>query len=736
MTSLIGRTLGPYEILEQLGAGGMATIYKAHHAVMGRYVAIKVLPHNLAHDETIRARFRREVKTIARLEHRYILPVYDVGEYDGVIFMVMRYIEGGTLSDLIGRGPLPAERVVEIIGQVGEALAYAHRQGVIHRDIKPQNILIDRDGNALLSDFGIAKVIIEGTMHLTGEGTLLGTPYYMAPEQVSGQPIDGRADIYSLGVVLYEAFTGRRPFTADTPLSIALMHLYNPLRPPRQINPAIPEAIERVILKALEKDPDARYQTADEMVDNLRAALDQTSPQPTLIAAPRAETAAAAPQAVYPQSIPQPTIVHPQTAQQPTIVHPQTAQSAALPAAQRRRPAPWIIAGGVAAAVLIALLLLVVLPKNTGDSSIVLEATATAPAPTAAAGQPALENTATTAPRTAEPGVAPTAEPTATLLPTGPVGRETWRFQAGKAINTIPAYSGGTIYFGSEDGRIYAVDSASGQAKWTFETQDAVYSSPVVAGGVVYAGSWDSYLYALDATSGAELWKYKTGARIWGAPAAAGDTVYVGSDDYALHAIDAGSGELRWTFQTEDGITSSVAVAGDTVYVGGNRSLYAVDAASGELRWAFETGDAVRSRPAVVNGVLYVGCDNGALYALDAATGQERWRFQTGDRVWSAPAIDGGLVYVGSWDRHIYAVDIQTGEERWRVETADKVASSPAIADGVLYIGGDAGLLYALDSASGEQRWTFAAAGFVGSPIIVDGTIYVGTSQGYLYAVQ
>src|SRR5262245_11106747 len=195
MGDLVGQNLGPYRILEQIGLGGMATVYKAYHAAMDRYVAIKVLPQHLARDPEFRLRFQREARTIARLEHRYILPVHDFGEDDGIPYLVMRYTDSGDLSDLIATQTLTIARAAWLISHVAEALAYAHRLGVIHRDVKPANVLLGRDGDVLLTDFGIAK-IYEETLQLTGEGMMIGTPAYMAPEQLQGQTVDARSDIY------------------------------------------------------------------------------------------------------------------------------------------------------------------------------------------------------------------------------------------------------------------------------------------------------------------------------------------------------------------------------------------------------------------------------------------------------------------------------------------------------------------------------------------------------------
>ncbi len=277
MGELVGRNLGPYRVLEQIGAGVMATVYKAYHAAMDRYVAIKVLPQHLARDANFRARFEREARTIARLEHRYILPVHDVGEADDIPYFVMRYTEGGDLSDLIQRKTMSVARIATIISQVAEALAHAHRQGIIHRDVKPANILISAEGDPLLTDFGIAK-IYEDTVQLTSDGMMVGTPTYMAPEQLQGQPVDARTDVYALGVVLYQALTGEPPFVAETPLAVMLMHIHNPLRPPRQLLPDLPVSVERVILRVMAKEPKDRYQTASEMAEALREALARQEP--------------------------------------------------------------------------------------------------------------------------------------------------------------------------------------------------------------------------------------------------------------------------------------------------------------------------------------------------------------------------------------------------------------------------------------------------------------------------
>jgi serine/threonine protein kinase len=262
----------------------MATVYKAYHAAMDRYVAIKVLPRQLAESPEFVGRFQQEARTIANLEHPHILPVHDYGESEGITYLVMRFLDAGTLKErLQGSAPSLAE-IDRLFAQLADALAYAHDHGVVHRDLKPSNVLVDARGNLFLTDFGIAK-LLEASPQFTRTGAMIGTPAYMSPEQAQGLKVDQRSDIYSLGIILYEMVTGRVPYEAETPLAVVLKHLNEPLPIPSSVKPGISPAIERVILKALSKNVDDRFASVAEFQAAWRQAFNETQGEADTVAA-------------------------------------------------------------------------------------------------------------------------------------------------------------------------------------------------------------------------------------------------------------------------------------------------------------------------------------------------------------------------------------------------------------------------------------------------------------------
>ncbi|MDX9992615.1 MAG: protein kinase [Anaerolineales bacterium] len=279
--TLEGQTLGKYRILDALGRGGMAQVFRGYHPQLDRYVALKVLRSDLVEQDDFLARFKREAHAVAGLRHPNIVQVFDFDVQDDQHYMVMELLEGDTLRARLNeyriRGQrMPLPEVLRILVEVLGGLGYAHKEGVIHRDIKPANIMLTRRGQAVLTDFGIAQIV--GSTQYTVSGALMGTLNYMAPEQGFKGICDERSDIYSLGIVFYEMLTGYTPFDADTPLAILLKHLNDRLPLPSQIDPQLPRELEQISLKALAKDPSDRYQSAEEMANALQPVLDKNLP--------------------------------------------------------------------------------------------------------------------------------------------------------------------------------------------------------------------------------------------------------------------------------------------------------------------------------------------------------------------------------------------------------------------------------------------------------------------------
>lgn len=343
MSFNVGENVGPYRIIEQLGQGGMATVYKAYHASLDRYVAIKVLHPAFGEDPSFTARFQREARVVAKLEHPNIVPIYDYAEHEKRPYLVMKFIEGNTLKAKLDKDPLTSKEILTVVEAVGSALAYAHRQNVLHRDIKPSNVLVADDGQIYLADFGLARIAQLGESTLSGD-MIIGTPQYISPEQAMGvKDLDERTDLYSFGVMLYELVVGKVPFNADTPFSIIHDHIYSPLPLPRKVNPNVSEQVERVLLKALAKNRLDRYENVGQMVLAFKEAWNQTAVSTQATFATRS-TIQMAVQAAEQASV---NVASAKVDTRPnsTVTQPQLASSGIKASGRKRLPWGWIGAG-------------------------------------------------------------------------------------------------------------------------------------------------------------------------------------------------------------------------------------------------------------------------------------------------------------------------------------------------------------------------------------------------------
>ncbi len=537
--------IGRYQILSEIGRGGMAVVYRARDPNFNRDVAVKVLPRELLHDANFKARFLREAQTIATLEHPAIVPVHDFGEDDGQPYLVMRYMPGGSLADRLRLGPLALPETLRIVGQLAPALDQAHRTGIVHRDLKPANILFDRDENAYIADFGLAK-IANTDVNLSATA-VYGTPAYMSPEQAKGaKDIDGRADLYALGVVAYQMLAGRVPYAADTPIALALKHVMEPPPRLREARPDLPEQADAVLRRAMAKDPRDRFATASHLHAALAASL-QTRPN-DLAAAEAHSPSANAP------TVPLPGVSSPDAlTEAPLVARPPSSVSPA-PA----RATGWWI--GCAALVVLGAFGVVAL--GVGG---LLVSRAFGPTPTTTPRPATATVVALVAPSpTANP------EPTRTPRPTS----------APAMTATIAAVTGAELQGFRIVGKS-AVDAQTGSAYVL---------------GYPYAASTLS-LVAVDLANHQVLWSSDAGTSSNNPFVAAGSGLLAQVNDSDLTVRDGKTGEVRWRATLSDVVTTClrpdclVVVDNRIVVATLDRRLTAFDAETGDIAWSMEFGN-------------------------------------------------------------------------------------------------------------------------------------------------
>jgi eukaryotic-like serine/threonine-protein kinase len=737
MADRVGQQLGNYRLVRLLGHGGFAEVYLGQHVYLETQAAIKVLQTQLAHGDI--EQFRIEAKRVAHLEHPRIVRVLDFGVEGTTPFLAMSYAPNGTLRQRHPPGTrLLLPLVVAYVKQVADALQYAHQQKLIHRDVKPENMLVGQNNDILLSDFGIA---VAQTSRSQSTRDMAGTIAYMAPEQIEAHPRPA-SDQYSLGIVVYEWLSGDRPFRGSF-TEIAIKHVMTPPPPLREKLPTLPPGVEQVVMIALAKDPRQRFGSVQAFATALEQAshvspgeIVSPSLSPISVGLVAPPGASSRPTEMTPSS---PSFTGPTTEQGPSFV----TERSLLPSTRRgvsRRTVVIGLAGLAAVGVAgggIAWLMHTQGSHVSPPTSNTPSTSSTPSSTVSAAPVPPITSSGTMFGVDLQHTRFKADEH---LLSSTNASRlvQYWAVPTGAFVFCSPTVANGMVYVSSD--KLYAFDASTGALKWTYNTGGGP-SSPAVANGVVYVGSGDHKLYALDASTGRLIWtSAPTGAAIDSSPAVASGVVYVGSFDHKLYAFNASTGRTIWTSApTGDRIFSSPAVANGVVYVGSlDHSLYAFNASTGTTLWTAATGGQMFSSPAVVNGVVYVGSFDGMLHAFNASTGATLWSSApTRAGIYAAPAIANAVIYVGSDDFTLYAFDASTGRTIWTAApTGAPINSSPVVANGVVYVGSNDHKLYAFDASTGRTIWTSAPTGDIitSSPAVANGVVYVGSGDHKLYA--
>lgn len=759
---LIGEQFGSYRLIRLLGEGGQASVYLGQHVRLANMqTAVKVARTYLSSEGY--AKFEEEAETIAGLIHPRIVRLLEFDLKDGRPFLVMDYAPQGSLRKRHPKGTqLSLQQAVHYIEQVAQALQYAHDCKVIHRDVKPENLLIGRQGEILLGDFGIATIAhTTASLYLQN---VAGTLRYMAPEQFEQRPRPA-SDQYSLGIVAYEWLAGEPPFTGTLGEFVARQSMGLPPPPLRaRPNVNIPPATEDVIMRALVREPSQRFHTVrafaqalkDTLLDRDTGPTDPLPPlrsqrierysplslpsKPKLSETQQSSPAMAGPQEtvlprLFAETAPPIDAIPPVQNDPGDKTPPMQGErdthlaSTPSPSTKKRRSKPWLIVG--LALLLIGCILGLTTFRVWGQTGSPAGATATStaqvsPFPTPEGWLFAYH------PERSHPSVQRPLTKDAILQL-----KQTWVFGTGGSISSSPVRDGETVYVGSDDKRLYAINVQDGKERWSFLADSEIYTPPVVVGETVYFGTSSGLLYAVNINNQQMVWPpFTTGGIIVCFPAVADGTVYVGSADHNLYAIDAQSGALLGTFPTGGAIRSSPAVVNGTVYIGSfDHKLYAIDAKNMQQRWSFSAQDEIQSSPVVANGVVYVGSEDDRLYAIDAQNGHERWEFLTKGHVSSSPIVVGDTVYVGGEDGSIYAINTRDGSQRWSYQTGGPLYSSPVVVEGVVYIGSQDHKFYAIDAQTGKLLKAFQTGDEIhSSPAVVDGSIYVSSWDSKLYA--
>jgi serine/threonine-protein kinase len=638
--------LSRYELIAEIGRGGMGVVYRAYEAALDRTIALKVLAPELADQPGFVARLRREAISAARLRHPNIALLYEFGQADDTAFLAMEYVPGPSLRQLLEAGPMPAARALAILDQIGQALDYAHRMGIVHRDVKPSNILVGPGDQAMLIDFGLAE-ISESSL-LTADGAVLGTPHYMAPEQAAGRGADARGDQYALAAVAYEMLTGEPPFQGRSATAVVHAHIYEPPPPPTERRPTLPPAVNAVLLRGLAKLPHERYVSLAEFVAALRTAL--TMPAPA----------------------------------RPTR-------------AQRR-----MLVGAGAGLAVVAALLAALLPRNSGGSGALrlsaqaIERTGVplpqqvvwsyAPTPNLAGG-PALVASNDTL-------VVGTLDGQVLALQAGS-GELRWHAGEGATLFGAPSANKGLVFVGTTDGFVQGLSLTSGNPTWKTKVVGAAQRAPTLDDDRLIVTTDKGYIYMLQAGSGQVIWDRPLA--LSAEPTTVSDGRIFVSAGPTLFALDDNDGAVDWSFDAASAITTRPVIAGDMVVVGTERGLlYALRIADGQLHLRYQASGALSATPAASSSAIYVADESGSVTAISPASASVLWRFEAAAAITTAPLLADGKLLFGTSSGLFYALDARGGQQLARIQLGGSVVSPPALGDGLIFVRADK--IYALGS--------------------------------------
>ena len=711
---------GHYTVIREIGQGGMGVVFHCHDEALQRDVALKMLLPELMNDQSQVETFHHEARLAASLEHPNIVTIYDIGKEERKgkthYFMAMEFLPGGNLSLRLGHKELSIEHRLNWMKQLATGLSFAHKRGVVHRDVKADNIFITEEGDLKIGDFGLAR-LAEGRVR-TRSVHGMGTPAYMSPELCRGEIQDQRSDIYSMGILFYEIATGELPYRARGMIEMAMKHTSAPIPSARRNNHLVPEALDKVIQRMMAKTPDERFQTMgevlallDDLIFELRLARLGLAPKSRGAKAPGFSSQGGSGFFRTSQDI-------------SSARSPGTASHSGTPAPPAASPRP---SGPVEAQPMPA-------PPASASRS---EAGATRPT------APPLDDFDDELDKVTGPmewpaaasevrvsGQTPAAQDTGLLweLKTkGPIG---WR---GAPVTNRDV---SVIYVGSADGKVYAVESVTGRPLWTFDTHAAIISSPVALPDRIVTASTDGTVYCLEPREGQLLWSQAVKAPCVCTPSVHQETLLIGTMDGHITALDSKSGLMKWRYDAGAPVVANPHSYNDLAFTTvRDGTVHALSINSGRLKWKADVSTAIVTGPMASADAIYVGAQTGVFHALEAETGRTIWEYETDKPIISRGVIVFTSVLFCSQDKWLYCCDKYDGRLMWKSAVRGRVMANLTLAGPTVCLVTREGWIQAFDHKTGEIKWQIGCMKRLESaPLVTPHMLLVGTVEGELMA--
>ena len=697
---------GHYTILRELGSGGMGVVYHCRDEFLQREIAIKMMLPELMADSDVSEIFRQEARLAAQLEHPNIVTIHNIGmeNREGKVhhYIAMEFLPGGSLKGRIGKEKISLEQAVEWMKQMASALNYAHKRGVVHQDIKPDNIFITQDGNLKIGDFGLALIATGPAFERTAQGK--GSPAYMSPELCRGEPHDHRSDIYSLGSVFFEMLTGERPFKAAGMIEMALKHATAPVPSAGKLRSDTPAILDKVIKYMMAKSPDERLQSLNDVLPSLEKLLLEMKVARLGVggADPKFEKEA--------------SNKAPAEYQEPE-------KSSAEKASEKKKDAEAA-------------------SQKSDDKASEKEKEATETKTAVATADnidcsPAEETKAAPAPAKEAPkttvsgGLDPTKEKQLDLLWTyktkGPIG-----WQATPGLHRTRKH----IYLPSADGALYAIDMNTGRLQWHVNTGGAILSTPLVVADEVYCTGVDGYLHSIYAGDGSVNWKFQSACPVVTAPVANNDCVFIAAMDGSVKAFSKADGKVVWTYRSDGGIVSNPQIVDNTLFVAGkDKALHAIDTEQGQLKWRAEGSAAFLSSVLASTDSVYCASVDGKVFAYEIETGNPVWKFETNSSFLCRGNLEFTSLNYCTKNGGVHSIDKFKGTLLWQANAGGPALGGASSVGGSLYLGTRNGILHSFNVKTGELNWyhTFES-GLESAPLVTSTQIFQGTISGDLHA--